>query len=156
MITQVRIKEYTSRFGDDVRELVFTCLTELRPGYDPRQDPRHKDLESISEVYSGKSRFWLAVTGGRLVGTIAVKTKPGSEASLKRLFVRKDCRGNGTGSLLLNHALDYAQKTGFTGISLITSTYAAAAVHLFEKHGFTRTEREFSDKALLYYTKALN
>ncbi len=53
-----------------------------------------------------------------------------------------ETRGNGFGTLLMNHALNYLKKKNIPGIHLHTTSYNIAACALYRKMGFTVFSRK--------------
>jgi len=60
---------------------------------------------------------------------------------LKRMFVRKDHRGNGLSTLLLRALEDWAQELGHSHAILETGTKQWVAMKLYEKAGYEVTEQ---------------
>lgn len=148
----ISISEYHPKYHDQAKQLVFSVLRELRPGYKPESDPRNRDLDAISEVYTGKGKFWVALEEEKVIGTIAVQESSPEKAHLKRLFVLKQNRGKGIGKKLLQQALDHCRAKHFKEITLITSSYAQTAQIFFRNFGFEKTNKTFRfDKELVHY-----
>jgi putative acetyltransferase len=55
---------------------------------------------------------------------------------LKRMFLSKQFRGQGIGQQMLDAALDYAKKAGYSKIFLYSSKDLKASRHLYLKKGF--------------------
>lgn len=65
---------------------------------------------------------------------------PGLECYLAELYVRPEHRGKGIGRALLAATIAQARSRGADTIDLGTSEDDVAARHLYEAHGFRRTE----------------
>jgi GNAT superfamily N-acetyltransferase len=58
---------------------------------------------------------------------------------LEDLIVHKDHRGQGYGSRLLEHALEYARAKDFLRITLLTDKLENSARSFYEQHGFQQS-----------------
>jgi len=91
-----------------------------------------------------KDLLFTAHIGGRIVGTIAIvgtQTERPGEARLRWFLLEEDCHGQGIGSHLLEHALDFCRTQGFPRVYLWTVEGLPGAFHLYEKAGFQVVER---------------
>ena len=61
-------------------------------------------------------------------------------ALLEDMIVEPAWRGKGLGSLLLNHALDFARREGLARITLLTDRDNETAQHFYASKSFTRSE----------------
>ena len=64
-------------------------------------------------------------------------TIPGKRIYLSRLIVKHEYRNRGIGGILTDYLIKYAAELGFEEISLGVDTINSAAIHLYEKKGFT-------------------
>lgn len=71
-----------------------------------------------------------------IVGTCALQRAGATAAELTKMGVRAEARGLGVGSFLLRAAIARAGAMGIDRLYLLTSSRCAAAIHLYEKHGF--------------------
>lgn len=149
---KLKIVEYSEMYKDQVRDVVWKTLADICV-IDKKDLPiDDDDLSNIKEIYSGKGNFWVALDGEDVVGTVAVRDMGNNIAKLKRMFVLVEYHGSGIGKELLDCALDFAKKQGFTKIILNTHLLMHRAHRFYEKNGFIqtdKTEEKFS------YTKAL-
>jgi len=76
--------------------------------------------------------------GNDLVGVAWIMAAAGDTAlgELNKLYLRKDCRGNGLGKYVLELLLSEARKLGFTAIYLITGRELTDAIALYQRFGF--------------------
>jgi molybdopterin-guanine dinucleotide biosynthesis protein A len=122
--------------GDDhvrgFRSLVADTLAEFGFTPDPELDP---DLGDPRAHYAA---IWVVVRGEEVVGSIALRDLGDGVLELKRMYLRKTCRGRGTGSRLLGTALDWARASGARLIKLDTTVEMASARRLYESRGFIR------------------
>jgi molybdopterin-guanine dinucleotide biosynthesis protein A len=122
--------------GDDhvrgFRSLVADTLAEFGFTPDPELDA---DLADPRAHYAA---IWVVVRGGEVVGSIALRDLGDGVLELKRMYLRKTCRGRRTGSRLLGTALDWARASGARLVKLDTTEEMAAARRLYESRGFVR------------------
>lgn len=136
-IMQIRIEPYTDIYKRQVIDLIVPIQQEefnipITPGDQP-------DLQQIPAFYQNNNgNFWLALAGGSVVGTIALLDIGGHKGALRKMFVHKEYRGkiHGTGQLLLDTLLNWAQQKSYTEIYLGTTAKFLAAHRFYEKNGF--------------------
>jgi N-acetylglutamate synthase-like GNAT family acetyltransferase len=136
----MKIVRYSPKHEREVKKLIFGILKELGSPPAP-EEHSDEDLDNIEKIYSGRGKFWVALSGGKLVGTVGIKEKSKRRAKLKRMFVLKDFRGTGLAQKLLNKAKKHAQKMGFEEIELWTSNVMERAQNFYEKNGFKFVEK---------------
>ena len=103
------------------------------------------DLLDIPGYYQrGTGNFWVAVSGGRVVGSIALADIGHFQAALRKMFVHADYRGaaHGVAQGLLDTLLAWARESGVREVFLGTTEAFAAAHRFYEKNGFKRLPRE--------------
>ncbi len=61
-------------------------------------------------------------------------------ALLEDMVVSPAWRGKGLGTLLIEHATDFARKEGFGRITLLTDCDNGAAQHFYQTQGFSKSE----------------
>ncbi len=70
---------------------------------------------------------------------------------LEELYVVPDCRGEGTGRVLMNAVLELARERGAAGMEVVTGENDTAARSLYESVGFANeTEGKEKARALFY------
>lgn len=80
-----------------------------------------------------------ASAGGQLLGSAVLFFRKGSaQARLYSLATRREARGQGVGSALLKAAASAARRRGCRALRLEVRADNAAAIHLYEKHGYQR------------------
>jgi GNAT superfamily N-acetyltransferase len=73
-----------------------------------------------------------------VVGSVALRELPDGVVELKRMYLRREVRGQGFGRQVLAVALDWARSNGKAAVRLDTSERMVAAQRLYEAHGFRR------------------
>jgi len=133
-----RIEEYSDTYKEQIKDVIGKTLADIsvinRKNL-PLNDP---DLDEIEKVYFGKGRFWVAIKNDEVIGTVAIRDLGNNSAKLNRMFVLIKHHGDGTGQKLLDHALLFAKKQGFTKIILNTHELMHRAHRFYEKNGFKR------------------
>jgi len=108
------------------------------------------DLLDVEGCYQrGTGGFWIALRGGRLLGSIGLLDIGERQAALRKMFVAADSRGPGDGAVhtpvaarLLEVLLAHARAQQLRDIFLGTTASFRAAHRFYEKHGFAGVERE--------------
>jgi putative acetyltransferase len=85
-------------------------------------------------------RFWVAVRGGRVVGTIAA-ARHGGNVELKKLYVAHSERGAGLGRRLIELVESWARETEAAAVELWTDTRFLTAHAVYARLGYRRTGR---------------
>ena len=100
------------------------------------------DLDDISSAY-GKlgEAFFVAVNGGKVIGTVAIKREDERTALLRRLFVDVPHRRKRIGTQLLEHAVQFCRDVGYDELIFKTTSTMRNAVQLCEKRGFVPRAR---------------
>ncbi|OGM29497.1 hypothetical protein A2630_00695 [Candidatus Woesebacteria bacterium RIFCSPHIGHO2_01_FULL_44_10] len=136
------IAEFEPKYQGQVVDVVGKGLMELEviPKSDePLQD---EDLYQIPEIYKDRGRFWVALEGDLVIGTVAIRDMGNDTAKLNRMFVLSDYHGKGVGQALFNHAIAFAKKQGYKEVVLNTHFLMKRAHRFYEKNGFKRIGKE--------------
>ncbi len=102
------------------------------------------DLLDIEDFYFRKDgNFWVAVENERVIGTIALIDIGNGQSALRKMFVRKDCRGKekGIGQLLLNTLISWCRQKGIKEVYLGTVEQLHAAKRFYERNGFVKVDK---------------
>uniref|UniRef100_A0A8C5QWY0 N-acetyltransferase domain-containing protein n=1 Tax=Leptobrachium leishanense TaxID=445787 RepID=A0A8C5QWY0_9ANUR len=100
------------------------------------------DMLNIDKYYLQRDGycFWVAESGGEVVGAVAAVPSPLSggkkHTELKRLTIVKKCRGRGIAKALCRAVINFARQTGCAAVVLETSLIMKDAQKLYEKMGF--------------------
>jgi GNAT superfamily N-acetyltransferase len=97
--------------------------------------------EFISHFDKEKDGLWNAVSGGTLVGCIAISKDQDEtgDARLRWYIVDPPWQGKGIGRALISNAIDFSRKAGYKRICLWTFKGLDQARSMYEKHGFRMT-----------------
>ena len=116
--------------------LVVDTLREF--GFEPDAE-LDGDLDDPAETYAA---LWIALAGGIVVGSTALRDLGGDAYELKRMYLRSTRRGRGVGKQLLTTALDWARANRGRVVRLDTTERMVAARHLYESVGFVQVPGE--------------
>jgi GNAT superfamily N-acetyltransferase len=95
---------------------------------------------TADDVAPGRGAFLVLRLDGEAVGCGAVRKLSEDEAELKRMYVRPDARGHKLGAVLVDSLEAEARALGATRLLLETAVYLEAALHVYERAGFTPIE----------------
>ncbi len=132
------IKEYSETYRDKVIEVIGNTLADISVISKKNLPIDDEDLRKINEIYSGKGKFWIALNNNQVVGTVAIRDMGNQTAKLNRMFVLVEYHGSGIGQKLLDHAIVFAKKQGFTKIILNTHELMYRAHKFYEKNQFIK------------------
>lgn len=133
---------YTIIPFDEKYQNAITCMMdEIQQEFEiPFRNPEGK---TISDVVDDENRFWIAVDGNRVLGTIGLSRIDDENAFLRYLFVAKEGRGKaGVSQLLLDTALGEAEKENYAHIYLGTMEQFKAAQKFYAKNNFVCIPKE--------------
>ncbi|MFZ2049074.1 MAG: GNAT family N-acetyltransferase [Minisyncoccia bacterium] len=135
----IKITEFQSEYTSQVKELIQTVLGSLGITAQNTKPNKDSDLDKISEIYSLRSRFWLAILDNKLIGTVGIEEIDNDVAKLKRMFVLPEFQGSGVGQKLFDTALNFAIKNDYKKIKLNTDKVMKRAHNFYEKNGFSKS-----------------
>jgi len=102
----------------------------------------HYLLAAMSEFTASPdgSQIWVATDRDEIIGSIAIVRIDEHTAQLRWFFTEERYRGIGIGNRLMGTSVQFCRDRGYAHIFLWTFRGLDAAGHLYEKHGFRRTE----------------
>jgi molybdate transport system substrate-binding protein len=120
-----------------IRALVFDILQHE---YAIRPDPEaiDRDLFDLDAHYFSRGgMFDVAIDpAGALVACCGTYATNPAACELRKMYVRRDQRGQGLGQRLLDRALAFARGGGFERVELETASVLTEAMAMYEKNGF--------------------
>ena len=137
----LQIATYNGKFDDEIISLILSIQNdEAKIGLSLQEQP---DLLNIHRCYQQSGgEFWVALSDGRVIGTIGLMLKENHCAVLKKFFVEKSFRSQKVGLALYNELLKYAVEKGVRHIILDTPSVAHASHRFYEKAGFYKITAE--------------
>jgi N-acetylglutamate synthase-like GNAT family acetyltransferase len=130
---------FSRALQDDVIELILS-IQQVEFGFAIRAEDQ-PDLLQVEDFYqTGAGGFWVALAGGKPVGTIALRDMGEKQGALRKMFVKAAYRGreHGVAETLLRTLLGSARVGGIEEIFLGTTEKFLAAHRFYEKHGFVQ------------------
>ena len=133
----MKIETYSGKFDDEIISLILSIQNdEAKIGLSLGEQPDLMDIHRCYQQPGGE--FWIALSDGRVIGTIGLMLKENHCAVLKKFFVKKTFRSQKVGFSLYNELLKYAINKGIHHIILDTPAVAHASHKFYEKAGFFR------------------
>lgn len=136
----MEMRRATNADGDAVRELVFGVLAEF--GLSGDRAGTDRDLDDIVGNYDERGgRFYVLVDAdGSIAGCVGLYPLREEVVELRKMYLRPECRGQGAGRRLLEHALAVARELGFSRVELETNSKLVEAIRMYERYGFRPVE----------------
>lgn len=130
------IRRATGADTADARALVFAVLAEY--GLIPEPAGTDADLMDLEAGFLAGGGMFDAAIGpdGRLAACCGMKILGDGRMELRKMYVRKDMRGQGLGQRLLDRALAWARARGQPRVELETASVLKEAIALYGKAGF--------------------
>jgi N-acetylglutamate synthase-like GNAT family acetyltransferase len=133
----LEILPFEPRFQREVVELIVSIQRgEFGIDITAAQQPDLHDIPGFYQVRGGG--FWVALEGGRVVGTISLLDIGEGQGALRKMFVQDAFRGAraGTAQRLLDTLLDHARGEDVRDVFLGTTSKFLAAHRFYAKNGF--------------------
>lgn len=140
-MTSVELRQVRVEDVPEVVELVRETLAEfgLRFGEGSETDADVGRLPASYEARGGA--FWVAWSGGRLLGTCGLFPVGEGTFELRKMYLRPASRGLGLGKRFLGEAIAWARSRGASRLVLDTAETMARAIAFYESNGFVRDDR---------------
>jgi putative acetyltransferase len=135
----VRIRDASPADAEAIASLLKAAFKEFQPLYTP--EGFRATIPTAEEIQPrfAEGPIWIAEQDGNIVGTISVVPK--SEGLyIRSMAVHPEARGKGVADLLLETAEKAADGFACTRLFLSTTPFLDAAIHLYERAGFRRTD----------------
>lgn len=118
-----------------VKQLVLDGLVEHWGLLDPTKNP---GLDYIATTYA-EATFLVARCGRKIVGCGALVPRCAQYGEIVRISVKKEFRGRGIGTMILNALCDAARTQGFERVILETTETWRGVVAFYLRNGFRIT-----------------
>lgn len=137
----MEIETYSGKFDDEIVSLILSIQNnEAQIALSLQEQPDLLDIHRNYQQPGGE--FWIALSDGKVIGTIGLMIKEKHCAVLKKFFVKKEFRSQKIGLALYNRLLQYAISKEIHHIILDTPAVAHASHRFYEKAGFYRINTE--------------
>lgn len=108
------------------------------------------DRETFRDPYgrivAPGGQIFFVVEGGEVLGTCAVLRHGPETHEIAKMAVAPAARGRGYGDRLMEAALAFSRGTGARRVVIVSNTRLAAAIRLYERHGFVRVPLEADER----------
>jgi putative acetyltransferase len=101
------------------------------------EDPEVDDM--FAAYPAPRSVFYVITQGQTILGCGGIGPLIGADhnvCELRKMYFKRELRGTGMGTKLLNSCIEQASKIGYKTCYLETLESMAHARHLYQKHGF--------------------
>ncbi len=135
---EVRIRKINPADNPAIAKIIRDSLTEFGcnlPGT-AWADP---ETDRVSEqFFAPNTIYYVAEENGEVLGGSGINLLAGEpdKCELQKLYLKKEARGRGVATILLDACIDFADKAGYKAIYLETKKELQIAVPLYEKRGF--------------------
>lgn len=130
---------------EDLPALVdlMMLLLQMEEDFEPDRDKQEYGLRLILEE-PNRGRIFVARTDHAIVGIInllfTISTAEGGMVMLlDDIIIHPEHRGQGYGTRLVEHALDFARKKDFRRITLLTDRISEESQRFFGRFGFVQS-----------------
>jgi N-acetylglutamate synthase-like GNAT family acetyltransferase len=137
----IEVLSFSNEYKSQVIHLISSIQREFGIAISADDQP---DLQQIPSYYQrANGGFWIAVSDGAVVGTVALLDIGGRAVALRKMFVHADYRGHrGVARQLLDRALAHVAARDIDALYLGTTEQFKAAHRFYEKHGFVAVARD--------------
>lgn len=137
-MSELRIEPATLEDLSELTELLMDLFSQ-EEDFTPDHEKQLRGLRLILEQPS-RGRIFVLRNHQKIIGMInlliTISTAEGGFVLLlEDLFIRKEHRGQGYGSRLMKHAIDFARQKNFLRITLLTDQPGESR-RFYLKHGF--------------------
>ncbi len=138
--TLVDIRRATTEDAPVIAQVLRDSFVEFQPLYTPEGFSATTPAPEQILTRMREGPVWVASNKNRVQGTVAAVVK-GKTAYIRGMAVLPSARGGGTGTVLLQHVEDWAGAQGCVRLFLSTTPFLSSAIRLYERSGFTRTDK---------------
>lgn len=131
----LRLREFDDALAADFRDINAEWITAMFSLEDADREVLNNPRRRIIE--GGGAILFVEVPGLGIVGTCALQKTGPTSFELTKMGVRETARGLKAGEFLLDAAITRAQALGANPLYLLSNRKCAAAIHLYEKFGFS-------------------
>ncbi|WP_264875933.1 GNAT family N-acetyltransferase [Vibrio agarivorans] len=143
----LEIREITAQDNAKIAAIITQVGKEfgaIGEGFGPSDD----EVPMMSEHYkfAEKSRYWVAVLNGKIVGGAGIaQFNDHGVCELRKLFLLADARGRGIGNELVTQCLAFAKEVGYESCYLDTLANMTSAIALYEKMDFNHLVEPYAE-----------
>ncbi|WP_394728980.1 GNAT family N-acetyltransferase [Altererythrobacter sp. GH1-8] len=99
----------------------------------------------LREFKPGREQCWVADRDGQILGGAFICEEDAQTARLRLLYVEPDARGLGVGAALVRQCTEFARKSAYKRIVLMTHAVLHSARRIYEAEGYQLIASEAQD-----------
>ncbi len=137
----MHIETYCGKYDEQIIELILDIQNnESKINLSLEEQPDLLDIKHSYQDAGGE--FWLAMSDGKVIGTIGLMMKQNKCAIMKKFFVKKEFRSQKIGLALYNKLIQHAREKNIEHIILDTPSVAVVSHRFYEKAGFRVIQKQ--------------
>lgn len=141
---RVRIREASPIDAEAIVSLLKIAFLEFEALYTPEGFRATTPTAEEIRPRFAEGPIWVAELDSHIVGTVSVVSK-GDGLYIRSMAVHPEARGSGIGALLLETLEKAAEGFACSRLFLSTTPFLEAAIHLYGRAGFRKTDDEPHD-----------
>lgn len=136
----IKMRQIKQEDNDTVKKLICSIMQD--EFVESARDYATDDLEDTCKHYNGKNEVFFVAeeSNGKIVGTVGIKNDTSHTALLRRLFLKKEFRGKGCGTKLVQQALEFCKKHGYKKVIFRGTDAMEGAYKTCLKNGFQEND----------------
>ena len=142
-INTVDIEPYSDSCRYEIAELIIGIQRdEFGIPITLEMQPDLMEISKFYQVHDGN--FWVAKTGNKVIGTVALLDIGNKKAAIRKMFVAREFRGKdfGVGQALLTNLINWARDKKIHELLLGTTEKFIGAQRFYEKNGFAEIKKQ--------------
>ncbi len=146
-ITKVKYYPELREVAELAEKIWHECFTEiLTVGQIDYMVEKFQSLKAMTDQIENQNYTYLAVReNGELCGYIGIKPESDDRFFLSKLYLRKDKRGRGIASQMLERVFEEARKIGKKSVYLTVNKHNEQAIAVYRKKGFELIDSVVTD-----------
>ena len=133
MKTEIQIVDFDDGWAEDFARLNYEWIEKYFAVEDHDREVLDRPREFVIEP---GGQIFVAITGGRAVGTVALIPAGDDVLELTKMAVSPAFQGHGIGAQLMDRCIEHARRRGTRRMFLESHTKLAPALNLYRKFGF--------------------
>lgn len=135
----MQIETYCGKYDEEIISLILEIQNnEAKIDLPIQEQP---DLLDINRSYQQNGgEFWVALSDGKVIGTIGLMLKERSCGVMKKFFVKKEYRSQKIGLALYEELLKFAKDASVRHIILDTPSVAYKSHQFYKNAGFRKID----------------
>lgn len=136
---KIEIIEFSEVLSEPIKTLNYEWLEK----YFRVEDGDVVSLSNPQKYIIDKGgHIYYAKLNNEIVGTASLLKKSETVYELGKMAVNDKAQGQGIGTILLEHCLNFAKQKQIPTLVLYSNTILQSAIHLYRKYGFEEVELE--------------